>query len=148
VHAWPGPRRSAEAESERRGRDAFVAACAELTVGAGVDDPALIIALGGPPAQWVLTGESAGPDYWLRTWALRGLLWVWEDAATPAVLTALDDQHWRVREMALKVVARHRVDDALDRAAALRTGSVPRVRHAANRALGALTTPAKRSASD
>lgn len=141
VQPWPGPRRSAEAEAERRGRDRFVVACAELVVGIGVDDPALIYALGGPPARWALTGEPPGPDYWLRTWALRGLLWVWEDGATEAVLVGLRDEHWRVREMAARVVARHRVDEALERVVVIQADPVIRVRKAADRAVRTLTTP-------
>ncbi|WP_169312936.1 hypothetical protein [Intrasporangium calvum] len=30
-----------------------------------------------------------GPPYWLRVWALRGLLWVWGDEALPSVEAAL-----------------------------------------------------------
>jgi hypothetical protein len=142
MQSWAGPRRSAEAECARLGRDRFTAACADLAVGAPVDDPELIFALGGPPARWAVTGEASGPDYWLRTWALRGLSWVWEDSATHAVVAALDDEHWRVREMAAKVVARHAVDAALERVAAMRDDPVARVRNAAGRAVAALTTAA------
>jgi hypothetical protein len=39
-------------------------------------------------------------------------LWAWDDVALPAVKSALNDEAWRVREMALKVVARHKLDDA------------------------------------
>jgi len=70
------------------------------------------MALGGPPARWAKAGDASGPDYWLKVWAARGLLWNWDEAAGPTVLTALDDEAWRVREMALRVVARHRVRDA------------------------------------
>jgi HEAT repeat protein len=98
-------------------------------------DDQLILALGGPPARWVLTGEAPGPDYWLRVWAARGLLWAWDDAALPCLTRALTDDAWRVREMALKVVARHRLEQATDAVAALRDDSVPRVAQAASRAL-------------
>ena len=145
VQRWPGPRRSAEAESARRGRDQFVAACADLASGGSADDPELILALGGPAARWAVTGEPPGPDYWLRTWALRGLLWVWEDSATHTVLAALEDEHWRVREMAAKVVARNAIDAALEQVAALRDDAVPRVRNAAGRAVAVLTSAAYES---
>jgi hypothetical protein len=56
------------------------------------------------------------------------------------VVAAVDDEHWRAREMALKVVARHRVDDALDAAEARRDDPVERVRQSAERALLRLTT--------
>jgi hypothetical protein len=45
------------------------------------------------------------------------------------------DEHWRVREMAAKVAARHLVDEATTALADLRDDSVPRVRAAAERAL-------------
>ena len=47
-------------------------------------------------------------DYWVRTWGARGLLHVWDDAATGAVVAGLDDEEWRPAEMCLKVVARAR----------------------------------------
>lgn len=143
VQNWSGPRHSVEAESARRGRDQFVSACAALALGGPADDPGLILALGGPPASWAVTGEPPGPDYWLRTWALRGLLWVWSDGATHAVLAALGDDHWRVREMAAKVVARHLIDSALEQVAALRTDPIARVRIAASRAVTALASAAE-----
>mgnify|MGYP006137620203 CR=1 FL=1 len=66
-----------------------------------------------PPARWVITGRPSGPHYWLRVWATRGLLWAWDDIALETVGAALDDDAWRVREMAVKVVARHRLEDLL-----------------------------------
>lgn len=142
MQSWSGPRRSAEAESTRRGRAQFVDACAELALGGPADDPELICALGGPPARWALTGEPAGSDYWLRVWALRGLLWVWGATATRALLATLDDEHWRVREMAAKVAARHAVDEALEHLTAMQDDPVERVRSAARRAVIALTSAA------
>lgn len=72
--------------------------------------------------------------------ARRGLLWAWAEAAVPAVLAGLTDEHWRVREMAAKVAARHRVDEALASLTLLSGDPVPRVRTAAERALVALTS--------
>ena len=63
---------------------------------------------------------------------------MWDDSATYAVLVALDDEHWRVREMAANVVARHAVDDALDRATQMQADPVTRVSSAAHRAMIAL----------
>jgi len=65
--------------------------------------------------------------YWLRVWGARGLLWAWDDAAAPATIAALDDDAWRVREMAAKVVGRHLVDDAIPALEQLRDDPVPRV---------------------
>jgi hypothetical protein len=128
------PRQSIEQECARRGKDAVVAGCMELLRG-GDADAELIVALGGPPARWVVTGESPGPPYWLRVWATRGLLWAWDDVAIESVGAALNDDAWRVREMALKVVARHRLEDLLVTVVDLQEDPASRVRTAASRAL-------------
>jgi hypothetical protein len=119
--------------------DAFVAGCIDLLKGRDVDAD-LVLALGGPPARWVVTGEPSGPRYWLRVWALRGLLYSWDDVAHPAMESALDDEAWRVREMALKVVARHRLADSLATVAGLQEDLIPRVRGTSSRALMRLAT--------
>lgn len=132
------PRQSIENECGRRGSRAVVAGCRALLRGEDAD-AGLLLALGGPPAQWAVTGDRPGPAYWTRVWALRGLLWVWDDEAYPEVLAALNDEAWRVREMALKVIARHRLGDATDKVAALRADPTQRVARAAIRALHLLT---------
>ena len=135
----------------RRPRDRIEAACAELgqpaVVQAYVDllagrevDAALLETLGGRYAGQALPDEHN--HYWLRVWGARGLLWAWSDEATAALEAALADEHWRVREMAAKVVARHRIDDALPLVAALRDDPVPRVRAASARAVMRLTDAA------
>jgi hypothetical protein len=136
------PRQSIEAECARRGRDAVIAGCAGLIVGDDTD-PDLLMALGGPGADRFL---GAGPNvdrYWLRVWAARGLLWAWSDSAPDAVNVALrhglTDEAWRVREMAVKVVARHLLGDALPAVAELRNDPVLRVRTAATRAVALLS---------
>jgi hypothetical protein len=136
------PRQSIYAECERRGKDAVVAGCVSLLAGDGADD-ALIVALGGPAAEYVLAGGEGGADgYWPRVWAARGLLHAWADTASPAIVAAITDESWRVREMAAKVVARHRVGDALAAVAALRDDQVARVRTAAGRAVAILSASA------
>jgi HEAT repeat protein len=126
----------------RIGHDAFVQSCVDLVERREVDLQ-LVHALGGPPARWAVDGGAAGPDYWLRVWALRGLLWQWGDAATDAVVSALDDEAWRVREMAAKVAARHRVDEALEALLGLREDTSRRVRAAAGRAVERLTAASR-----
>ncbi|UJP11003.1 HEAT repeat domain-containing protein [Microbacterium sp. KUDC0406] len=37
-------------------------------------------------------------------WALRAFLYVWDPTAEPAVLAAGHDEHWRIREMVVKVI--------------------------------------------
>jgi hypothetical protein len=134
VPPWgKNPRDSVERECERRGKDKVVSGCMSLLNGRSADAE-LIYALGGPPASWVFTGDAPGPDYWLRVWATRGLLWAWDDAALPCVMTALEDEAWRVREMALRVVAKQRLLDAAGTVSSLRDDPRSRVASAADRA--------------
>lgn len=97
-------------------------------------DGALIAALGGPPARWAVSGGAGGPEYWLRVWGARGLLYAWQDDAAEPVIAALGDEHWRVREMAAKVCARRLLDEAVPLLGALRHDDDPRVRRSAERA--------------
>ncbi|MGN6090513.1 MAG: HEAT repeat domain-containing protein [Actinomycetales bacterium] len=133
AEGWPGPRRSVEAFSQRVGREAAIEACLALLVGQPVDD-AVVHVLAGPPARWALTEAGPESDYWFRVWALRGLLWLWDDRATAAVSAAMGDEAWRVREMAAKVAARHELDETLAALRPLLQDQVPRVRAAAARA--------------
>lgn len=133
------PRQSVQAECERRGRDAVVTGCIGILNAEGADD-ALLVALGGPAAEYVLAGGEGGPEgYWPRVWAARGLLHAWADVATPAIISAAADEAWRVREMAAKVIAKHKVGDAIEAAAALTDDPVARVRAAADRAVMVLS---------
>lgn len=133
------PRQSIEAECARRGRAELLAGCLDLLAGIDVDDE-LILALGGPGARHVLAGGAGGrTGYWPRSWAARALLYVWDDDATSLIIRATGDDAWRVREMAAKVIARHRVGDALDAVNALQDDPVARVRSAATRAVVRIT---------
>ncbi len=122
----------------RLGGPSFTAVCVDLLAGASREEHLDVL-------PW-LTGHDWGEgsdvrdpdvwhDYWLRTWGARGLLHVWDDAATGAVVAGLADDHWRPAEMCLKVTARHEVAGAGDGAAALADHERPRVRAAAMRAL-------------
>ena len=139
------PRQSIEAEVARRGRDAVVDGCVALVLGAVPPDedvdPGLLLALGGPAAGTFLDGRAHDDLYWLKVWGLRGLLWVWDARAATGVTRALADSSWRVRELALKVVARHRVEEATEAAVGATDDPVPRVAAAAQRALRELSTP-------
>jgi len=134
------PRQSVQLECERRGDLAVVRGCRALLRGEDVD-PEFVLALGGPPARWAVTGDAPGPEYWTRVWAARGLLWIWNDEAVPELAAALKDPAWRVRETGAKVVGRHRVDDLLEPVAALRNDPVQRVAAAASRAIIHLGSP-------
>ncbi|MDO9381153.1 MAG: HEAT repeat domain-containing protein [Nocardioidaceae bacterium] len=82
--------------------------------------------------------EERVQTHWPRTWGARGLLYVWEDYAEPAVVASLADEHWRVREMAAKVVLLHEVGTAADALLSLVVDEEPRVQVAAIRASGAV----------
>ena len=134
------PRQRIAAECARpHGGAALIAGCVALLSGRPDDvDDRLITVLGGEAAGQVLDGAAGGRSgYWPRVWAARGLLHAWDDPTTQA--GALGDDAWRVREMAAKVVARHRVGGAFDAVAPLRDDPIPRVRAAAHRAVVLLT---------
>jgi hypothetical protein len=142
------PKQRIAAERARPGGGpTLIAGCIALLSGRSDDvDDRLITVLGGEPARQVLDGAAGGRSgYWPRVWAARGLLHGWDDrtaeadAATVAIIGALGDDAWRVREMAAKVVARHRIGGALDAVAPLRDDPIPRVRAAAHRAVVLLT---------
>jgi hypothetical protein len=131
------PRERIRSECPRRGKDAVLEDCLALLDGS--TDPELTRSLAGRGAAKFFDGQQHDDTYWFRVWALRGLLWSWDDRATGHVVRALDDEAWRVREMAAKVVARHLVGEATAAVAARRDDPVPRVRRAAERALARLT---------
>jgi hypothetical protein len=136
------PRDSIRAECDRRGERQVVEGCVSLLESRDAD-PALHLALAGPAAAAVLQGRAGGPEgYWPRVWAARGLLYAWDDLATPSVVRATEDPAWRVREMAAKVILRRRLEVAVPQVATLQRDPVPRVRRAAERALQALVSAA------
>ena len=93
------------------------------------EDLELAVVLGGlRDSGWLAGGKPPGHSYWARAWAARALLYVWQDSATDAVVGALADEHWRVRELAAKVVRLRELADAVDRLVDL-TAAVRAVRH-------------------
>ena len=140
------PRHSIEAACATRGAPSVVDDCVALLNGADAD-PALVQALAGPSASRYLDAPE-GQRYWLRVWGARGLLWALSAPGAPqpaaprigaAITGALGDDHWRVREMAAKVAARHRMDETQPAVVALLSDETPRVRAAAARTLRILT---------
>lgn len=122
------------------GEPGAVTVCVELLAGADREAHLAVLpfltglsfAEGAPtrdPARW--------PDPWVRTWGARGLLYVWDEAASPAVVAGLDDPDWRPAEMCLKVATRREVAGTGDGAAALADHALPRVRAQAMRTLAA-----------
>jgi len=92
----------------------------------------LAMVLGGLRERaWLASGKPPGNAYWARVWAARALRYVWRDSASAAIVNALHDEQWRVREMSAKVVADYEVADSADRLVALLDDDVPRVRKAA-----------------
>ena len=133
------PRESVRGECQRRSEKAVVASCLDVLTGQNIDERLLHV-LSGPAAEQVLDGRAGGAaGYWPRVWAARGLLYAWDESARTVIAGATSDEAWRVREMAAKVIARHRVGDAFDAVAALRADPVERVRAAASRAVTLLT---------
>jgi hypothetical protein len=137
----PSPRARIAAECLTRGKEALVTGCAALLDGRPGDvDDNLVLVLGGETARYILGGFEGGKDgYWPRVWAARGLMYAWDELAADAVICATADHSWRVREMAAKVIGRHRVADAYYAVDRLRGDGVPRVRAAAEQAIRILT---------
>lgn len=124
------PRQRIAAAVARRGPAAFAAGCAAILRGEEPD----------PELLAELRGEAGGDGYWYRVWAARGLRWAWHDSGLPGLLFALADEHWRVREMACKVVAHNLVEDAFEEVTVLRGDAHWRVRAAAERAVVRLSS--------
>lgn len=135
------PAARVEAAEQRWGRDEVIRR-ARLLVESGDDclapdllDLAMMLGELADP-QWLSTGKKPGHRYWARVWAVRAFLYVWSDVAAPAVMRALTDDQWRVREMAAKVAARREMGEAADALGRLLMDDVERVRIAAAGALG------------
>jgi HEAT repeat protein len=132
------PKASVEAECRRRSRAAVVRDCIDLLQSKPVD-PDFLRVLGGPPANVILAGGEGGIEgYWPRVWAARGLLHVWDDSATTAIIAATSHERWRVREMCAKVIAAHTVRPAIDEVVRLMDDENARVRAAARRAFAVI----------
>ena len=120
------------------GRGEVVRRCRTLLAGGSVER-GFLVTLGGWHAERLI--EAGVPEHqahWLRVWGARGLLWAGVGEDIEPVRAALEDSSWRVREMACKVIARHRLGDLLDGIAELESDPVPRVRAAATRASATL----------
>ena len=123
------------AEAVRRyGEPTVVTRALSLLAGNNEGEDFLLF-VGGEHAKGIL--EGAPVLYWPELWGTRALLYVWNASAVPGVTAALDNQAWRVREMAARVAAVRElpVGPAL---AALLEDDVARVRGAAARALGSV----------
>jgi hypothetical protein len=120
---------------DRWGEAELVRSCAAILRGGPTPDGDLLRCLGGMSAQ-TMTERGLDLVYWPAVWAARTLLYAWREEAAPAVVVALGNPAWRVREMAARVCALREVGAAADPLATLLADPVPRVRAAAARALG------------
>ncbi|MBP1326602.1 hypothetical protein JOF28_001834 [Leucobacter exalbidus] len=96
-----------------------------------------LLFVGGEHAQGILDGAPV--LYWPELWGMRSLLYVWNDTATPAVVNALHNTAWRVREMAARVIAERSLPATMELIELL-GDDTPRVRIAVARALAAVGT--------
>lgn len=130
------PRESVRFAAELFGHAAVVHWCEELLAGRASDtDPRY------PDIAW-LRGTIGWPDYWARVWGARGLRHLGPPERPEVVLAAVDDPAWRVREMALKVIAADELADPAGAVDPLVDDPVERVRRQAWRALGRPLGPA------
>jgi hypothetical protein len=132
------PKQSLEAACNREGTTSIVAQCVAILNGAEPTSTFLAV-LAGPGAASVLNGRDGGlGGYWPTVWAARGLLHVWDDSATEAIIATTRNPSWRAREMSAKVIARHCVVNAIDEVVVLLNDQNARVRAAAHRAFNAI----------
>ena len=117
---------------ERYGADAVVTRSISLIAGNNEGEDFLLY-VGGEHARGLING--APPLYWPELWGMRALLSVWNDSAARAVTAGLQNQAWRVREMACRVSAARGLAVSAELGVLL-ADDVARVRAAAARALG------------
>lgn len=134
------PRQLVAQAVDLHGAEAVVHTCLALLHGETAYDslPVALTFLGGSAAVGRLArGDLAerGQDHWPRMWGARALRYVWLPHAEPAVVGALGDPAWRVREMAAKVAGQRTCGSAAEPLASLLNGDHPRVQVAALRAL-------------
>ena len=114
------------------GEPQFVLRAVSLIAGHNEGDEFLLV-VGGEHAKGIL--EGAPVLYWPELWGMRALLYAWDASAAPAVTAGLENQAWRVREMAARVAALRELP-VREVLLGLLTDDVARVRAAAARALG------------
>jgi HEAT repeat protein len=89
----------------------------------------------------LLGGMDAIEPYMARVWAGQALLHAWHHKAADAVQTALADEDWQVREVAVQLVNHHQLPFVDELVELLADDAYPHVRIAAARALGTVATP-------
>lgn len=124
---------------ERWGEPGFISRCVALfrTLSWG-DEPELMSYVGGRRGPRFVEFGFGKEAYWLRVWPLRAMLYAWDPSAVPVVVDGLADEHWRVREMAGKVVALREIRTAAETVVGLLSDPTPRVRAVAARAIAVI----------
>jgi hypothetical protein len=137
------PREQIRSACAAHGEDAVVDWCVDLITGevspAAAYEPDLL-----PKLKWI-SGPLAGGwgrldpvnYYWVRVWAARAFLYVWRDDVVDALFVAADDPAWRVREHVARIVAQREPGQLVDPLLPLLDHTLPRVRAAGVRAVGA-----------
>ncbi|MFG1623554.1 HEAT repeat domain-containing protein [Kribbella sp. NPDC049227] len=126
------------------GQDTVIDWCIDFLTGEisgedayGADLPKLAAITGSAhPGGW---SEPVDPVnyYWIRVWAARVFLYVWRDDVVDALLVAVKDPAWRVREHVARITAKHELGQLADALVPDLSHELPRVRAAAARAIGA-----------
>ncbi|MEX2624938.1 MAG: HEAT repeat domain-containing protein [Acidimicrobiia bacterium] len=101
----------------------------------------VLLSIGDGHAETLMNDPSgARLAYWPRSWAARALAYAGDISATPALLEARTDEHWRVRMTAIQTLGRLEVEGITDELEAALADEHPRVRAAAAVALRRLGT--------
>lgn len=101
------------------------------------------------PDITLLGGMEAIEPYMARVWAGQALLHAWHHKAEDAVVVALDDEDWQVREIAAQLVGHHELASHVNKLVEILTDDAyPHVRIAAARAIGVTATPQQDTAID
>ena len=127
-HLRAAPRELLAALRRLVGEPAAAGYCVDLLDGADAHAYADVLPYLGGNLEW--------DAFWMRAWGARGLLYVWADAAGPAVVQGLRDPAWRVAENCLKVSTVRELSAAGPAADELSRHALPRVRAQAVRTLG------------
>lgn len=130
------PQKRIEVAVNKYGEEEVVAGAVSLMRGNN-EGEVFLLYVGGEHAQGILDGAPV--LYWPELWGTRTLLYVWDDSAIDAVIDALQNPAWRVREMAARVVAARNIP-ATEELLGLLTDETPRVRIAGAKALGEVGT--------
>lgn len=138
------PREVVRAACAEHGEDTVIDWCIAFLTGEisgedayGADLPKLAAITGTPnPGGWSAPVDPVN-YYWIRVWAARVFLYVWRDDAVDALLVAVKDPAWRVREHVARITAQRELGQLVDALLPDLRYELPRVRATAARAVGA-----------